>query len=222
MRAVEKAGRTVEEAVAEALRELGVSRDQVDVTVLDEGSKGFFGLLGTKLARVRVQVRDPLREKEQAALSFLDELLRRMSVEAAVESRRGGENEIYVNVTGQELGIIIGRHGQTLEALQLLAAVVANRQQGPWAKVVLDVEGYRARREEQLRTLARRAAERVKAERRRVVLAPMSPPDRRIVHLELAGDEEVETHSEGEDPYRRVVIVPRWRGGQARYRSRQA
>ncbi|MBO8141056.1 MAG: Jag N-terminal domain-containing protein [Firmicutes bacterium] len=253
MQVVEKVGRTVEEAVAGALAELGASRDEVEVEVLEEGTKGLFGLLGAKQARVRVrrkagvageppvmdeeagsggaraaegelgeeregpgaaredaQLRPwPPEEKVAAARTFLTGVLVRMGVDAALESRVDEDGFVHVNIVGEDLGLVIGRRGQTLDALQFLVNQVANRGSGERVRIVLDAEGYRERRAEALRALARRMAARARRQGRRVVLEPMSAMERRIVHLALANEPGVETHSEGEDPNRRVVIVPR-------------
>lgn len=213
MKAVEKVGRTVEDAIAEALRELGVDRSAVDVTILEEGAKGrLFGFLGGRQARVRVALRDPFEEKERAALAFLEDILPELGVRPHIETRReaiGERHALHITLSGENLGLVIGRYGQTLDALQYLAGVVANRIEGPWVRVVLDAEGYRAKRAEQVRVHALRAAERAKRLKRRVSLEPMSAHERRMVHLILENDAEVETRSEGVEPHRYVVVVPR-------------
>lgn len=212
MKAVEKSGRTVEEAIADALAELKVPRTQVAVEVLEEGNKGFLGLVGSKPARVRVQVRSGTDDKIRRAREFLAGLVERMMSPApAMESRTDEDGNVHLTLSGRNLGLLIGRRGQTLDAVQYLVNVVANREGGEWVRIVVDAEGYRDRRAESLRGLAHRAAERAKAQGRRVALEPMSALERRVVHLALKDEEGIETHSEGEDPYRRVVIVPRGR-----------
>lgn len=209
MKSVEKTGRTVEDAIQAALEELGAKREDVEIEVLEEGSKGFLGLLGARLARVRVTVDDSMDAKIDAAREFLEGLLERMGVSAEIEVEVGEEQLVYFRLSGRRMGVVIGRRGQTLDAIQYLVNLVANKLSGPRARIVLDAEGYRDKRAETLRNLAERLAAKAKSERRKTVLEPMSALERRIVHLALAGDTEVETRSEGEEPYRRVVIVPK-------------
>lgn len=252
MRVVEKVGRTIDEAIQEALKQLGATRQDVDIEVLEEGSKGLFGLLGARRARVRVELKpgvepasadvadelpgetaDPSDETEEVPLAapasqqltpedkavveqklttaeqFLTGVLERMGVEAALETRMDEDDIFVINIAGDDLGLIIGRRGQTLDALQFLVNQVANKSGGVWVRIVLDAQGYRERRAEALAALARRMANKARRERRRVVLEPMNALERRIVHLTLVEEKGVETFSEGEDPHRRVVIAPK-------------
>lgn len=255
MNSIVKVGRSVEEATREALEELGVGAHQVDVEVLQEGSKGLFGLLGTKPAKVRVTMKEQLdttqgwfvglhsdasgdegsenvtysqtTEKqgvsdrvavEERASGFLKEVLERMGVEVRVafdKTRSSSDDQILFNLSGPEVGLLIGRRGQTLDALQYLVMAVAHRgARGVRYRILLDAEGYRERREESLRHLALRTAARVKALRRKVALEPMSAGERRIIHMTLQDRADVTTLSEGEGPYRHVVVAPRDNGGQ--------
>lgn len=214
MKTVEKTGRTVEEAVEAALKELDASRDQCEIEILDEGNKGFLGLLGGKPARVRVTLRESAGHAQvEQARAFLEGVLSRMGLVAAVETRTDEDGVVHMNITGSELGTIIGRRGQTLDALQYLVNVVGNRQaaagSGSWVRIVLDAEGYRERRAETLRQLAHRMAEKAVARGRRIRLEPMSAHERRVVHLALKDHPKVETQSDGEEPFRRVIIVPK-------------
>lgn len=216
MTSVEKSGKTVDDAVREALKELGVSRADVDVEVLDEGSKGFLGILGARPARVRVTVvrrEEPAQEvaesKIEKAQEFLKKLLEHMGVEAEIAREQDASGFVYLRMSGRRMGVVIGRRGQTLDAIQYLVNLVANRDGGPRVRFVLDAEGYREKRAEALRGLAHRMAERAKKQGRRASLEPMSALERRVVHMALADVEGVETYSEGEEPYRRVVIVPK-------------
>lgn len=208
-RSFEVSGPTVEDAVSRALKELGVGRDQVEVEVLDPGGRAFLGLLGAKEARVRVTVRDDPVEVARAGRAFLLDVLHEMGIAAEVQERVGEDGTIRVDISGEGLGLIIGRRGQTLDALQYLVGIVANRHTPVWHPVVLDAEGYRARREAMLRSLARRVAQRVRRTGRKMVLDPMPASERRVIHLALHSEEGIETRSEGRDPYRRVVVVPR-------------
>lgn len=198
----------MEEAIQAALEELGAKRDEVEIEVLDEGNRGFLGLWGSKEARVRVIKRDVVGEKAEKAEKLLTRLLELMGVEAEVESRREG-GTAYFNIKGEHLGLVIGRRGETLDSVQYLVGLAANKEGGEWLRVIIDAEGYRKRREETLRRLAQRLASKVRAQGRKTVLEPMSAQDRRIIHLALQDDRRVQTYSEGEEPYRRVVIAPR-------------
>ncbi len=205
MKMVEKVARTKEEAVMEALEELGVGADRANIEVLEESSKsGLLGLISSKTVRVRVTVKEDLA---QAAGLFLREMLVNMGVLAQVEIFRRKDNTT-LNINGKDLGILIGKHGQTLDAIQYLVNLSVNKNQTEKERIIVDVEGYRRRREETLRRLAVRIAEKVKREKRKQVLEPMSPQERRIIHAALQDFKDVMTYSEGEDPYRHVIISP--------------
>lgn len=205
MRSVEVSAKSVDEAIDEALRELGATRDQVDVEVLEEGTRGFLGILGARQARVRVTLRDIVAEKAEKAREFLAGILERMQVEADITVNTR-DDMIELVLSGPNMGLLIGRRGVTLNSLQYLVNLYVNRKDD-WHRIILDAEGYRARREETLRRLARRVGARVKRTGKRAVLEPMGPHERRIIHLELQDDRQLSTHSEGVDPYRRVVIT---------------
>lgn len=209
MKSLEMSARTVDEAIEDALSELGVEREDVEVTVLDEGNKGFLGLIGGKNARVRVVVRDKRQEKIDAGIAFLRGLLEQLGQEATVECVEQSEEVVNLALSGDNLGLLIGRRGQMLDAMQYLTNVVANKGGGEWVRLQLDAAGYRQRREETLQELALGMASRVKRQGRRMALEPMNAMERRIVHMALAEDSEIETHSEGDEPYRRIVITPK-------------
>ena len=212
MKWVEKGGRTVDEAVEAAIEELGVNRDQVEVEILEEGSRGFLGLIGGKQPRVRVtvvdvrdatdtdvtdvdavDVTDVRQQKIDAGLGFLKGLLDLIACPASMEFSLISEDTVLIEFSGDNLGLIIGRRGQMLDALQSLVSTVANgRVEGEWLRFVLDAAGYRERREKTLQELALRMAERAKKQRRRRVLEPMNAMERRIIHMALADDDEVE------------------------------
>lgn len=204
MRSVEKTGRTVDEALAAALQELAVPSDRVKVEVLDEGKGGFLGI-GAKPAVVRVLVKESRKEKVE---QFLGDVCDAMDVDVAMSVKEDGEY-LHADITGTEAGILIGHHGQTLDAMQYLLNLVASKVEDGGQRVVLDVEGYRKRREETLTRLAARLAERVRRNGEPMVLEPMSAHERRVIHLALQDDPYVVTGSEGEDPFRRVVIQPK-------------
>lgn len=205
MRQVEAEGKSLEEALDRALKALGISREQVRVEVLFE-KKGFLGFIGTRTVRVRVTslVGEGVLEKARVVLS---DILERMQIRGEVHATLR-DQRILLEIWSPEGGLLIGRGGRTLEALQYLVNRILNSQPGKGERVVVDVEGYRKRREERLRNLAFRIAARVKAIGETIILAPLSPHDRRIIHLALQEDRGVKTMSEGAGFYRRIVISP--------------
>lgn len=205
MKVVEGSGRNVEEAAEGALRELGVSRDRVEIEVLEEPSRGFLGLLGGRPARVRVVLRETVSER---ARDFLEQVVGAMGVQASIVLEETDE-EINIGLEGNQLGILIGRRGETLNALQYLLNLSANKDQAERKKIMLDVEGYRKKREATLVQLATKLAEKAKRRGRSVVLEPMNPQERRIIHMTLRGRDDIYTFSEGEEPFRKIIIAPR-------------
>jgi spoIIIJ-associated protein len=246
MRSVERTARTVEEAVSEALEELGADRSAVEIEVLDEGSKGLLGIFGARLARVRVTLKsepavavgatadsaegedaptaagdvpaaEPVPEEKRLtrtealdkACEFVRGVATRLGIDVDIETREAEDDIVYVDMSGERVGLLIGRHGQTLDAIQYLANVVANRNCTGRLRLVLDVEGYRVRRQATLTHLAERMARKAVEEGRKTVLEPMNALERRVIHMALKDHEAVTTYSEGEEPYRRVVIAPK-------------
>jgi spoIIIJ-associated protein len=199
---VEKSGKTVQEAVDLALEELQAEMEKAEIEVLEEGSKGIFGI-GRKLVRVRVTVKSSMSD---TARDFLSEIFSKMGVTVDIEAYED-EESIMLKVTGKDGGIIIGRRGETLDALQYLTGLVANKNSEKYKRVTLDIENYRQKREETLVRLAERLAERVVRYRKNVTLEPMNPYERRIIHSSLQNNNMVETYSIGEDPNRKVVIT---------------
>jgi spoIIIJ-associated protein len=225
---------TIEEALARGLEQLGVAKEMVDVDVLDEGSRGFLGL-GSRQVRIRITLKAdaktpeaapaPQTEAAAAAAPVLDdsllayaeqvtsEMLGLMKVAAKVSAQYAktpdaeGDLPMLVDIHGDDLSVLIGRRAETLNALQYLLALIISKQATHWVQVVVDVEGYRNRRERQLRQLARRMADQVIRSGKRQVLEPMSPAERRIVHLELRDHAEVKTESVGEEPNRKISIL---------------
>ncbi|MFQ5944907.1 MAG: RNA-binding cell elongation regulator Jag/EloR [Anaerolineae bacterium] len=219
-RSVEATGRTVEEAIEHALEDLNATRDQVEIQVLTEGSRGMLGFV-LELAEVRVTVvrpqaqpETPLDPEQQAAAdaaqTILEKLMVGMGLPARVSRRppRDPEDPVVLDVKGQDLGILIGRRGETLRALQYLTRIMATRQLGRYSEIVVDVDGYKARRERSLSQLARRMADRAIRDGKSVPLEPMPPHERRIVHVSLRDDDRVTTRSSGEGGERQVVIYP--------------
>jgi len=205
MKRLVASGKTIEDAVECGLAELGVTRDRVRMTVLEQPSRGLFGLIGAREAKVELEV---IPDAAEEAEKFLREVAEAMRISVDIR-REDADGTIRFDLSGADLGIVIGRRGQTLDALQFLVNQVANRGEGRRIRVVLDAEGYRARRAEALTALARRMAAKARRLRRKVALEPMNALERRIVHLALADDAHVETYSEGEEPHRRVIIAPR-------------
>ncbi len=202
---VEQTGKTVEEAIEIVLKENNVTKEDINVTIIDEGKKGFLGF-GTKEAKIVVEIKDEKDKKKEIALKFITEVVEKMGITATIDIREEAEN-LYIEIDSSDIGIIIGRRGETLDALQYLAGLVVNKKASSWTRVILDASGYRKRREESLIDLARKKADRVKHTRRKVSLEPMNPQERRIIHTALQDDPMVTTFSEGEEPYRRVVIA---------------
>lgn len=225
---------TVDEAIQKGLGELGVSQSDVDVEVLDEGGSGLFGI-GARQARVRLtmkgaaQTTGQVRAKPAVVTLSADEaenlvsitkatvaeLLDHMDIRATVEARLGEPDEqgemapVLVDITGGDLSILIGRHAETLNALQLITRMIVGKEVGHSTHIVIDVEGYRKRREDGLRELARKMAKQAVSTGRRQSLEPMSPAERRIIHMELRDSVEVTTESTGEEPRRKVTIIPK-------------
>ena len=225
---------SVDEAIDKGLGELGVEESQVEVEVLDEGGGGLFGI-GGRQARVRLTMKSaaqaagqPREKREPVVLSSSEaenlisitkatvtELLEHMDVRASVDAQMGEPDDqetsapVLVDITGGDLSILIGRHAETLNALQLISRLIVGKEVGYAAHIVIDVEGYRKRREEGLRELARKMAKQAVSTGRRQALEPMSPAERRIIHMELRESAQVVTESTGEEPRRKVTIVPR-------------
>ena len=201
---IERSGKTVDDATNDALKFLRVSRDEIDVTVLDMGSKGILGF-GSKPARVLVKIKfDP----EKKAKQFLREVTAAMNLPLTVSTSLK-DKQLLVNLTGDDMGILIGKRGQTLDSLQYLVNLVVNKGNAPYISVTLDTENYRQRRKETLESLAVNLAKKVKATHKNVVLEPMNPYERRIIHAALQNNRFVTTYSEGDEPFRNVVITPK-------------
>jgi spoIIIJ-associated protein len=252
---------TVEEAIAEGLVELGLSKEEAGYEVLAEPGKGFLGLTSKRVARVRVWARadepetptPPMPEEESpedpqdpvveavpeaaaaepatgrapheapstpisdeeldqiadAAVETVKEVLKGFGIEATIDEYEGEDGEIILDIVGDDLAMMIGRHGRTLDAFQTLVTAITNRKIEHRHPVLVDVEGYRSRRKVKLEETARSAADRVRRSGREVRLRPMSSYERKIVHVALRDDSRVTTASEGDDPFRRVVVSPR-------------
>ena len=244
----EKWGTDIDTAVELALADLKLTIDEVDVTVLEEPSRGFFGI-GSKLALVRVEkkktqeVKEPEKKEKKTvekaekaqtqktatpkkeeikkeievkeenlvpcedheALRFLKEVIKEMGLDLDITAKKG-ENSLYLDIQGKDSGTIIGKRGQTFDAIQYLTSLVANKESEVYTRVVVDAENYRAKREKTLEALANRLANKVVKTKRSVKLEPMNPYERKVIHAALHDHPKGVTRSEGQDPYRRVVI----------------
>lgn len=228
---VEAEGDTIDEAIRSALKELGVARDRVTIEILSEGSKGFLGF-GAKKARVRATVRaavalggeeereathppraisrEEMRVLGEEGKKILEEILRLMEIEAAVELKAGeASEEVVLDIQGDHGGLLIGRHGQTLEALQyILTRVLSSRHATETPLLVIDSQNYRARRRKTLEDMALRLGEKAKRQRKAVSIDALNAADRRIIHLALQDDPWLTTKSLGTGAYRRLLIIP--------------
>ena len=213
MDSLEKSAKTVDEAIELALGELGASRDEVEIVVLKEGRSGFLGI-GAGGATVRVfrrQADETVREAVSVAKEILEQLLSLMDIEAVVEEQEPSESghpQFNLELKGDDLGVLIGRRGQTLASLQYLLYLMAGHRLEVHVPLTIDVEGYLERRNESLQSLALRMAERVITTGQIAVMEPMPPRERRIIHLTLKDFKGVVTQSIGEGEYRKVTIVP--------------
>jgi spoIIIJ-associated protein len=220
MENLESHGKTVEEATLRGLEQLGLKRDEVEVTVIREGRSGLFGL-GAEDAIVRITphekaIQSQGSDAESAAKDILEKLLGLFGVEGTVKSETQPATEenkevltVSLDITGEDLGILIGRRGQTLSALQYIIRLMVSRQIDAWVPIVIDVEGYKERRARALQSFALDMAERVKARGAPFTLEPMPPYERRIVHMALANHSYVTTESIGQGEERKVVIRPK-------------
>lgn len=205
MQVVEKTAKTVDDAVDQAIAELGISRDEIDIEVIDQPTRGFLGLLGAKPARVKVMVKDTPARKVRTIMS---DILNTMDLNAKMNIAEK-DNTVIINLEGENLGILIGRRGETLDALQYLINLSVNKNLESRRKFILDIEGYRQRREDTLKKLAQKLADKATQRGRNVVLEPMNSLERRIIHTALQGRDDISTFSEGEEPYRKIIIAPK-------------
>ncbi|MDF2589220.1 MAG: single-stranded nucleic acid binding domain protein [Anaerocolumna sp.] len=201
---LEVTAKTVDEAITEALIKLSTTSDRIEYEVIEKESSGFLGLFN-KPAKIRVKIKNTV---DNIAKDFLEKIFRAMNIDAKVEVIYDEDNaSVDINVIGDDMGVLIGKRGQTLDSLQYLVSLVLNKGSENYLKVKLDTENYRQRRKETLENLGKNIAFKVKRTRKPVTLEPMNPYERRIIHSALQNDKFVETHSEGEEPYRRVVIT---------------
>jgi len=230
---LEVIAQSVDEAIQKGLNELGLSREAVEVEVLDEGSQGVLGI-GSRQARVRISLNTPESQLEKSktkeqpldeesneaavlalAEQVVNELLEKMNISANVSGELGEKSDnlpyrpINIDITGKDLSMLIGKRGKTLNALQYVTRLIMGKELERGIPLTIDVERYRKRRENQVRQLAQRIAQQVAQTQRRQALEPMPPNERRFAHLELKDHPDVYTESTGEDPNRKVVVYPK-------------
>lgn len=204
MEFIEVSARTVDDAVTEALIKLGTTSDRIEYEVVEKGSSGILGI-GRKDAVIKVRKK---YSPEDDAREFLENVFKAMKLEVEIIIEKDEEsNTLNIDLKGDDMGVLIGKRGQTLDSLQYLTNLAVNRRAENFVKVKIDTEDYRKRRRETLENLARNIAYKVKRTKRPVALEPMNPFERRVIHSTLQNDKFVTTHSEGEEPYRHVVVT---------------
>lgn len=204
MKEITASGSTVDEAVQSALEQLNTTEDRVEIEIIDEGKKGIFGFIGAKRAIVRVKLaKDPVKETEK----FIKQITTQMNVDITIQTQVK-ENHVTYEMDGENIAILIGKRGQTLNALQYLAHLAINKQKDKYFTVTLDAEGYRGRRKETLESLAHKMADKAKRLNKKVALEPMPAYERKIIHSALQGHKDVTTYSDGHEPHRHIVIKP--------------
>ena len=218
----EFSGKSEKDAVNKALEELNLTEEQVRIEVVEKGKRNLFGIGEESPTVIRVYYEE-ISENLGEFKSIITDILKYMGISAEINAKEESGNKIYISISTEDSGALIGKKGATLEALQFLISLIVSKnfKDGNERHVILDVDGYRERREETLKHMARQAAQQAKKTRRAVVLEPMSPYERRIIHVELQKDQDVETKSDGEPPYRRVKVFSKNAGyNNKRYNNR--
>lgn len=201
---IEVSAKTVDDAITEACQKFSVTSDKLEYEVVEEGSSGFLGI-GAKNAVIRAKVKSSVKD---IAKEFLDNVFEAMNLTVVVNIKYDEiDNTMDIDLSGDEMGVLIGKRGQTLDSLQYLTSLVVNKDVENYIRVKVDTENYRKRRKDTLENLAKNIAFKVKRTKRPVSLEPMNPYERRIIHSALQGDRYVTTHSEGDEPFRRVVVT---------------
>ncbi|MFW6237609.1 MAG: RNA-binding cell elongation regulator Jag/EloR [Halanaerobiales bacterium] len=205
MDSIRQEGKTVEDAIKKGLKKLGIVRDEASIEIVEEESGGLFGLIGGRKAVVDIEKKkDPV----EIGKKFLENIFATttLEVEVSIIEEETNDEQVLYNINSPDLGIIIGHRGETLDALQYLTSLVVNRNVNEYFRVLLDAEGYRERRKQTLIRLANKLARKAVEKGRKVVLEPMPPHERRIIHMAIKEDSRVKSHSEGEEPFRKVII----------------
>ena len=204
---IEVSAKTVNDAITEACQKLSVTSDNLEYEVIEEGSTGFLGI-GSKPAVIKARVKEENVSVDEKAKKFLNEVFTAMKLTVAIDAKYDEEDKnLDIDLSGDSMGVLIGKRGQTLDSLQYLTSLVVNKGTEEYIRVKVDTEDYRKRRKETLENLAKNIAFKVKRSKRKVSLEPMNPYERRIIHSALQNERYVTTHSEGEEPFRRVVVT---------------
>lgn len=205
MEKIRQEAKTVEEAISQGLDKLDISRSEAEIEVIEEGNKGIFGLIGNKNALVEIEVK---KNPVEVGKDFLENIFSKtlLEVEVSVIDEKTNSEQVLYNLNSPDLGIVIGHRGETLDAIQYITSLVVNKKNDKYYRVMLDAEGYRERRKQTLIRLAKKLARKAVKKGRKVVLEPMPPHERRIIHIALKDDSRVKSYSEGEEPFRRVMI----------------
>lgn len=207
MEYMEFSAKTVSDAITEACKHFTVTSDRLDYVVVEEGSTGFLGF-NSKPAIIKAKVVEEEISVDEQAKKFLQDVFQAMNLTVQIDVKYDeAQNALDVELSGDEMGVLIGKRGQTLDSLQYLISLVVNKGTGEYIRVKVDTENYRQRRKETLENLAKNISYKVKRTKRPVSLEPMNPYERRIIHSALQNDRYVTTHSEGEEPFRRVVVT---------------
>ncbi len=207
MEFVEVSAKTVSDAITEACQKFSVTSDKLEYEVVQEGSSGFLGI-NAKPAIIKAKVKEEEKTIDVKAKDFLSDIFKSMNLAVVIDAKYDDiENTLDIDLSGDEMGVLIGKRGQTLDSLQYLVSLVVNKDFDDYIRVKIDTENYRQRRKETLENLAKNISYKVKRTRRPVSLEPMNPYERRIIHSALQNDKYVTTHSEGDEPYRKVVVT---------------
>lgn len=207
MEFVEVSAKTVSDAITEACQKFSVTSDKLEYEVVQEGSTGFLGI-NAKPAVIKARVKEEEKTVDLKAKDFLSDVFKSMNLAVVIDVKYDDiENTLDIDLSGDEMGVLIGKRGQTLDSLQYLVSLVVNKDVDDYIRVKVDTENYRQRRKETLENLAKNISYKVKRTRRPVTLEPMNPYERRIIHSALQNDRYVTTHSEGDEPYRKVVVT---------------
>ena len=203
---IEVSAKTVSDAITEACQKLSIPSDKLEYEVVEEGSTGFLGF-NSKPAKIKAREKQEEVSVNEQAKVFLKDVFEAMNLVVVVDAKYDeAEHALDIDLSGEEMGVLIGKRGQTLDSLQYLVSLVVNKGTNDYIRVKVDTENYRQRRKETLENLANNISYKVKRTKKAVSLEPMNPYERRIIHSSLQGDKYVTTHSEGEEPFRRVVI----------------
>ena len=201
---IEKYAKTVDEAINEALKEFKITKEEAVINILDEGAKGFLGI-GARPVHVKVSRKF---NPEKMARDFIKEVTLLMGLVVNIETELLG-NRLEIELSGDDLGILIGKRGQTLDSLQQLVSLSINKGQAPYVAISIDTGEYRKKRRETLETLAKSIARKARGTKRSVTLEPMTPYERRIIHAVLQNERDISTYSQGKEPFRSVVVTPK-------------